>query len=300
MRTRTTYVAVLLALTAGSALTIVSCTPDTTSPSSVVAASDPPIVRAKVDDLRQKYSWIGKYHTDGLEYIYKELSKKDGKAPTRAELCRRAVKALKEFHKTTRGTDVPSSFMEESFRKESCVTDSEITSVRTSMLAYIPSMTAKYELSAAAVGYIDRLAAVANSAGSLPEFVSQTNAIEAQAAASLPANEAAAVAGVASIARSSASYWEQNLTSWMSLPGALPMPYSQNVGDFNGRTLQNQWPGWWDNPAVKGFRRVLGADIISGGRTAYLAWAVGPIGLEAVAASALFASATTGIALLLF
>lgn len=299
MRTRTTYVAVLLAVTAGSALTIVSCTPDTTSPRSVVAA-DPQIVRAKVDDLRQKYSWIGKYHTDGLEYIYAELSKKDGRRPTRADMCRRAVKALKEFHKAARGSEVPAAFMEESFRRESCVSDSETASVRKSMLAYVPAMTAKYELSAAAASYIDRLAAVANNAGSLPDFVSQTNAIEAEAASTLSANEAAAIAGVASIARNSASYWEQNLTSWTSLPGALPLPYTRNVGDFDGNPVLTQWPSWWDHPTVKGFRKVLGADIVSGGRTAYIAWAAGPVGAEAVAASALFASGTTMVALLLF
>ena len=300
MRTRTLYVALLSALVAGGALTVVSCTPDSTSPDSVVAAPDPQIARAKVEDLRQKYSWIGKYHTDGLDYIYAELSRKEARKPTRAEVCRRVVKAVKAFHKAARGADVPSSLMSESFRNEACISDSEVAPIRSSMLAYVPSLSAKHELSAAAASYIDRLAAVANTAGSLPDFASQTNAIEAEAARNLPASEAAAVAGVASVARSSAGYWEQNLTSWMSLPGAMPLPYSRNAADFNGQPLLNQWPSWWDHPTVKGFRKILGADVVSGGRTAYLAWAAGPIGMEAVAASALFGSATTGAALLLF
>jgi hypothetical protein len=300
MRTRTTYVALLLALTAGTALTIVSCTPDATAPASVASTPDPTLTQAKVADLRQKYGWIGDYHTDGLAYIYAQLSKKDGRTPTRADMCRRAVKALKEFHKSTRFAEVPLSLMSESFQNEACFAESEVAPIRRSVFAYLPGLAQRSDLSIAAVTYLDRLGAVPNNANSTYDFMDQVNAIESEAAATLTESEASAVTAVASVARSSATYWEQNLDAWMSLPGALPMPYAQNVGEFDGRPLHSRLPSWWDHQTVRGFRKILGADIVSGARTAYLAWAAGPIGWEAVAASALFGSGTTAVALLLF
>ena len=300
MRTRTAYVALLLALAAGTALTIVSCTPDATAPATVASSPDPAITQAKVADLRQKYGWIGDYHTDGLAYIYTQLSKKDGMTPTRADMCRRAVKALKEFHKSTRLAEVPISLMSDSFQREACLAESEVAPIRRSVFAYLPGLSPRSDLSIAAVTYLDRLGAVPNNATSTYDFMNQVHAIESEAAANLPESEASAVTAVASVARSSATYWEQNLEAWMSLPGAFPVPYARDVGEFDGRPLYSLLPSWWDHPTARGFRKVLGADIVSGARTAYLAWAAGPIGWEAVAASALFGSGSTAVALLLF
>ena len=298
MRTRNTYVAPLLALAAGTALTIVSCTRDATAPNPAVAEPDPQVTQARVEDLRQKYGWVGKYHTDGLAYVYTQLSKSDGKLRTRADMCRLATKALKEFHKSARQGEVPTALMGRSFQNEACISESEVASVRQTVLAFPPGTPRRLDLSRAATNYMDRIGAVADNATSESDFISQVNAIEYQAAVSLPESEAGAVSAVASVARSSVQYWQQNLGSWSTMPGALPLAYSREVGGAPAQPVAGYWPDWWYNPFATGFRKVLGADILAGARTFYLAWELGPVSWEAVAASALFASITTAIALI--
>lgn len=298
MRTRNTYVALLLALAAGTALTIVSCTRDTTAPIQVAAAPDPQITNAKVEDLRQKYGWVGKYHTDGLAYVYTQLSKSDGKLRTRAGMCRLATKALKEFHQSARRGEVPTALMGPSFQNEACISDSEVAPIRQTVLALPPGNQRRLDLSRAATNYMDRIGAVPYNSTSESDFISQVNAIEYQAAASLPESEAGAVSAVASVARSSVQYWKQNLGAWSTMPGALPLAYSREVGGAPGQPVAGYWPDWFSNPVASGFGKVLGADILAGARTFYLAWELGPVSWEAVAASALFASITTAIALL--
>lgn len=298
MRTRNTYVALLLALTAGTALTTVSCTRDATAPGSGGAASGPQVTQAKVEDLRQKYGWVGQYHTDGLAYVYTQLSKSEGKLKTRADMCRLATKALKEFHKSARQGDVPTALMGASFQNEACVSDSEVASVRQTILALPARIPRRLDLSRAATNYMDRIGALADNATSESDFIGQVNAIEYEAAARLPESEAGAVSAVASVARSSVQYWQQNLGAWSTMPGALPLAYSRDVGGVPMQPVAGYWPDWWWNPAATGFRKVVGADILAGARTFYLAWELGPVSWEAVAASALFASITTAIALL--
>ncbi len=298
MRTKSTYVAILLALAAGTALTVVSCTPDATTPRAV-AAANPQITQARVDDLRQRYGWIGKYHTDGLAYIYSELSKSDGKVRTRADVCKVAAKALKEFHQATRAGEVPAALVGVLFEREECPSESGAAQPGKSVVVSSSKMQRRLDLSAAAVKYMDRLVAAPENASSQAEFMDQVNSIEYEAAADLPESEAAAVSAIASVARSSAVYWDENLAAWTAMPGTLPVAYSSGVGGGPEQLAYSSGPGWWDNPAVSAFRKVLGADILSGARTAYTAWALGPILWEAVAASALFGS-VVAIAIMLF
>lgn len=301
MRTRTTYVALLFAVVAGSALTLVSCAPDeTTTPDAVSVAPNPQVTHEKVLELREKYGWIGKYHSDGLAYIYSQLAKKDGTTRNRVDMCRLATKALKDFHKSARIGEVPTGLLGPSFQNETCLDEAEVAPLRRSVLAFLPGAAPRADLSAAAMSYIERLGAVPDNSTSLYEFLTQVDAIEYEAAATLNSDEAGAVSAVAAVARSSVHYWEENLDSWLSLPGALPMPYSVSVGGIPGGPTNVKYPSWWNNPAVKGFRKIIGIDIMAGGRTAYTAWALGPIGWEAVAASALFGSATATVALLFF
>ncbi|HEX2722088.1 MAG TPA: hypothetical protein VHM24_04165 [Gemmatimonadaceae bacterium] len=313
MRTRNTYVALLLAAGVGTALTVVSCAPDSTAPRRATLP-----VRAaeeKVLDAREKAGWIAKYHSDGLAYVYAQLAKTDGKPRTRAESCRLAIKAIGEFHGAARGSALPTALLGPSFNSDACLAASEVAPLRRSVFAGLPATARQNDLSPAATDYIERIGAVADNSTSDYDFLSQVDAIEAEAIAVLPASEAEAVSAVAAVARSSLSYWNENLESWMTLPGALPMPYSVGIGDASAASASavsasavsafavsgsTGTKSWWTNPAVAGFRKILSADILSGARTAYLAWAAGPIAVEAVAASALFGSATTTIALLLF
>ena len=305
MRTRNTYVALLLALGAGTALTVVGCSPDTTVPPISLAAPDPRITLQKVEDLRAKYGWVGKYHTDGLGYVYRQLAKSGNKVNGRDDACRIATMAIKEFHKAAGKGEVPAGMVGTSFDIGECIPASGVAPIRGTILSGPSASAPRHSLSGAAVGYLDRLGAVPDNSNSSFEYANQVTAIEFEAAANLPEDEAGAVTAVASVAISSATYWEQNLDSWAGLPGTLPLPYARNaggtlqsIGVAPGKPVYAGAPRWWSNPAVVGFRRVLSADIMAGGRTAYLAWALGPVALDAVAASALWGSATTGVILL--
>lgn len=301
MRTRNTYVALLLALGAGTALTVVSCTSDTTAPRATAAAPDPRITQQKVVDLRSKYGWTGKYHTDGLAYVYAQLAKSGKKMKGREDACRIATKAIREFHKSARKGEIPTGMIGAAFNNGACIPGSDVAPIRGILLTGSGIGTPRQELSAAAGGYLDRLGAVPDNSTSASEYVSQVTAIEFEAAANLSESEAGAVAAVASVALSSETYWNQNLDSWSELPGALPLAYARDVGSArqsvgNAPADPRYWHyDWWRRPAVVGFRRIVGADVLAGGRTAFLAWVAGPVAVEAVAASALYGSASTAI-----
>lgn len=298
MRTRNTYVALLLALGAGTALTVVSCTADTTAPRRA-AAPDPRITQQKVEDLRAKYGWTGKYHTDGLAYVYAQLAKSGRKVNGREDACRIATKAIKEFHKSARKGEIPAGTMGTAFDNGSCIPASDVAPIRGTLLSGSSIRAPRSDLSGAAVGYLDRLGAVPDNSNSAGEYANQVAAIEFEAAANLPESEAGAVTAIAAVALSSETYWDQNLESWAGLPGALPLPYARNAGDplqsvglAPGKPRYAGAPRWWNKPAVAAFRRVLAADILAGSRTAFLAWVTGPLVLEPIAASALFGSAS--------
>lgn len=301
MRTRNTYVALLLALGAGTALTVVSCTPDTTAPRATAAAPDPRITRQKVVDLRAKYGWTGKYHTDGLAYVYAQLAKSGKKLKGREDACRIATMAIREFHKSSRKVEIPMGMIGAAFDDGECIPSADVAPIRGILVTGPGIETPRYDLSGATIGYLDRLGAVPANSNSSFEYADQVTAIEFEAAATLPEGEAGAVTAVASVALSSDNYWDQNLQSWGELAGALPLSYARNAGS----ALQNVGlaPGkqryvshrWWGSPAVATFRRVLAADILAGSRTAFLAWVIGPVAVDAVAASALYGSATAAI-----
>ena len=73
MRTKSACFTAFLAVSL-SALALAACSGDATAP-----AADPERVALdrKVQDLKDRYGWMGEYHTDGLEYVYGELSRSD-------------------------------------------------------------------------------------------------------------------------------------------------------------------------------------------------------------------------------
>jgi hypothetical protein len=171
----------------------------------------------------------------------------------------------------------------------------------------LPGQTSRprHVLSAAAQSYINQIADLANNLTTRSAYVNAILNIETQAV-SLPTDEAGAVIGVASVALSSLDYWEANLDAWVSIT-TMATAYSLSPSDKTSATVSSAGPAsltprsvgkWWQNPYVKGFGKVLGADALSAARTVYLAWELGPIGWDAAAASALWASGTTTISLL--
>src|SRR6476620_8816997 len=104
MRTTPKYF-LILAVMAGAAVVSASCASD--GPSTAPVSENNRIVQTNLQDVHAKYDWIGKYHTDGLAYVYEQLAKGSGKARGRAEICKIAVKAIKDFHRSQGRGDVP-------------------------------------------------------------------------------------------------------------------------------------------------------------------------------------------------
>lgn len=301
MRTTMKYFAVLACM-AGATIVAESCAPD--GPPTEPAQTNARLTQQKLQDLQARYAWIGKYHTDGLAYVYSQLAKGNGKPRTRAEVCRIAAKATKEFHKANRHADVPAAFVDPSLINEVCPSDPG-SGDKTILVGPGGGFSPKSELSLTAQNYMNQITYLAGNSTSRYALVTGIQNIESQAAM-LRADEAGAVVAVGSVALSSLDYWEANLSSWVSLPGALATAYSLSPSDVASSTVASVGApalaprngSWWQNPYVRGFGKVLAADGLAAARTLYIAWELGPVGADAAAASALWASGTTALALM--
>lgn len=296
MRTRTTYIALLATVLAGTALTVVSCTPDATAPSANSVAVPAQTTEQKVQELRDKYAWIGQYHTDGLNYIYAQLAKTSSKNRKKDDVCRIVAKALKEFHKKTLGRDVPSNLVDPSLANEVCGDEAAPGSVNKNVVSgFIDIRSPRMDMSYAATSYLNQLSSLPYFATSRSQFMNTTYSIESQAAATLPESEAGAVTAVAAIGRSSADYWEPNVSAWAALSGPTMVPYTIITNGTSG----GLGPVYAWGPGAKALGKVLGADLLSGARTAAVSWFLGPVAWDAAAANALWGSGVAG-AMLLF
>lgn len=305
MRTTPKYF-LILAVMAGAAVISASCASD--GPSTAPVRQEPRIVQSKLQDVHDKYDWIGKYHTDGLAYVYSQLAKGNGKPRTQAEMCKIVAKATKEFHKAQRHGDVPAGLVDPALINDVCPAADGGTTKKTVLVSEV---TRKTELSAGAVSLIDQITYLANTAESPAALQNGVLNIESQAVYLSP-DDAGAVIAVGSVTLSSLDYWGTNLSNWVELPATKVSAYSlsplamtsatvtSTTGPIVGpRYITGPPPNWWKNPFVRGFRIVLLADAMAAARAIYASWYLGPIGWDAAASSALFASATTAIWLLM-
>lgn len=308
MRTKFTNVSILLAVAAGAAMTMAGCSPDTTAPEIDAAAAARKTER-RVEDLRAKYGWLGTYHSDGLAYVYARLAN-SGKIHGQSDACRIASQALKEFHRTARSGEIPYGLVDPSIENEVCPESTEQPApARAILSASLPEGVRREELSAPAIAYMDQISVAIDNATERAVLLGQISSIEFAAAAELPEDEAGAVTAVASIAVSSVDYWEENLDSWSSVGGGaeLPLLYTRAGTDGMpgaGKVVATA-PGaaaydskWWQNPFLKGYLKVVGADAAAGARVLYTSWCVGPLGWDAAAAAALWGSVTMAATLL--
>ncbi len=303
MRTRYTYVALLTAIAASAMAGIVSCTAESTAPGSTMRA-DSLVVRQKIDDLRSRYAWVATYHTEGLHYIYLALARA-GQIRGKADACRIAARAVKEFHRRTRYSEVPAALVDPAITSEVCGSQEGSTAVRATVLGSSLERGARAnELSAPALDHINQVIAAVDVATSRAGLAQSLYSIEYSAAASLPESEAAAVSTVSAIALTSADYWDANLTQWFETTTQQATAYSRvaNEGSpfvTSGTTMSSLGPrSWWGNPYVRNYLKIVGADAAGGGRVIATSWMLGPISWDAAAAAALWMSAGAFIALL--
>jgi len=300
MRTTLKYFAILASM-AGAALISASCASD--GPPTAPVKVDAALTQQKMQELHDKYDWIGQYHTDGLAYIYTQLTKGNGKPKSHADLCRIAAKATKEFHKTARHGELPTSFVDPALVAEVCPSDASVNA--TILVAPKGNSPVRADMSVAALNLIDQITNIAYTATTRSAYVNGVQNAEAQAVY-LPAAEAAAVIGVGSVALSSLAYWEANLGAWLSINGGPGTAYSVSAREMASATVNSiaasstgvRYGGFWSSPGARGWSRVFGADALSAARTIVTTWFVGPVGWEAAAAGAVFVSAAAAISLL--
>ncbi|MGH9423067.1 MAG: hypothetical protein ACRD3J_24030, partial [Thermoanaerobaculia bacterium] len=247
MRKTLTYFAIVASVAA--TLTVVGCAPD--SPSSATSITDPKVAHQKLQDLQNTYGWIGKYHTDGLAYMYTQLTKGSNKK-SHADLCKIAAKAVKDFNRAQRHRDVPAGLVDPALTNEVCPASSNGVSA-TVMVTPGSAATPGHSLSAAAQNYINQITALSNNLTTRSAYVSAIQNIESQATA-LPADQAGGVIGVASVALSSLDYWEANLDAWVSIPGIATANSLSRSDVISATVVLGAGPSptsrnskWWQN-----------------------------------------------------
>ena len=277
----------------------VACSPEATGPSEV----DPTRVALdkKVDELQARYGWIGKYHTDGLDYVFGELSRKGGKRDKKT-LCSQAAIAMQAFHRSARGREIPVDLVDPAILAGEC-SDKPSKSSTSSALVEPGSRAASMDASSLVAAYLDQIGTVIGSASSRSGMLSGLLDVQYAAVANLPQEEAGIIVATVSVAISSMEYWETNLEAWYGLSG-IATPYSRSSSNSSSMiSIASQanglgWPVRWSNPFVQNFIKVVGADALGAGRVLYTTWRMGPIGWDAAAAAGLYSSITTALALI--
>ena len=291
MRIRSSGSTALLA--ASLALAAIACTPDSTAPADIEPSAT---FDQKVKDLEERYGWIGKYHTDGLEYVFAELAASKGRRD-RAALCKVIDRAVKEFHRTARKGEIPFHLMDAGLFAGPCGEVKANNGLARNVVAGTPPVAAN-TVSSLTMSYVDQIETAIFSAATKPALVSALHHIQNAAIVNLPLDEAAVIIGTVSIAMSSMEYWETNLEAWIGLGAGPGIAYSIEqttpppvlASSFN-------WPRWWNHPFVAAYRKVVAADGIAAARVLYTTWRLGPIGWDAAAAAGVFGSITTAISL---
>jgi hypothetical protein len=287
MRTRSACINIFLALSF-SAVALTACSGD---PTASVVEPERVALDRKVQELKDRYGWMGTYHTDGLEYVYADLSSTRGKR-TRAEFCRVAARAVKEFHRQAGKGEIPFEMVDPAIADETCGREMGGGRVGKTVLVGNPRL-AMDELAPLTISYVDQIEQAINSAISRAGLLSSLLDIQYAAVANLPEDQAGVVVAVVSIAISSMDYWEVNLDKWIDL-NTIATPYARDAGMTPVAIAPAAYtpPKWWSNPFVQGFRKVLAADALGGARVLYTTWRLGPIGWDAAAAAAVFSSVT--------
>jgi len=309
MRMSSIRTPILSVVVAGAFAAIASCTTESTAPRTDSAA-DSLVTLQKVEVLRSKYEWIGEYHTNGLKQIYRALARNGDQIHGRSDACRIAARALKEFHRTARKGEVPFGLVDPAIAGEVCGDAGDTRPIRSSVLQ--SSLLRGFrtsELSAPAINYVNQVVAAVQNATSRTMLVGSLSSIRYASAATLSFAEAGAVSGVASVAITSADYWESNLSAWVQLPSTRPIQYY--MGSVGGvpvpANTMSAAPAarysagpfsWWYNPYVRNYVKVVAADAGAAARVIYTTWHLGPIGWDAAAAAALWVSTGAVLALI--
>lgn len=181
------------------------------SPAAPSAAAVRPDVALKLARLHARYDSTGVIHNALLAHVLPDLQRIPESGRTRAVVCETARRSAADFYRTRLGRGVPAST--ESEFMNSCL--GKGTSPAILGILMMPGSQPRLEISEAAASYMDQAASAVDASSSPADLQSRISVIEANAAANLSEDEAAAVVTVGSVATSSAEYWSSNLSAWV-------------------------------------------------------------------------------------
>lgn len=196
------------ALVLGLTATVVGCSKDSTAPQG--SAAHP--AQQKTSESQDSYKRAGKYHTEGLAYVYSKLAQTN-KRSTKAEKCRVAIAALKEFDRAYRNGK-SSGFVSDDVCGLVDATGDLPAFGEQSVPSYVNS-----GFSPQAASMLDEIRNVGSHSSSA-SVASTVTRVQNSAAAKLNPAEAGAVTALGSVAISSAEYWEANADKWRGLSSA--------------------------------------------------------------------------------
>lgn len=225
MRMKWKYPAYFGGLVLVLAATAVACSENSTSPRFAAQVGDAPQSRLTMQELQDRYGWMGRYHTQALTYIYSKLS--EGKLRlSKSDKCRIATNALKEFDRTF-SKDAVSKGLRDDFLPADLCADAGQVSASMQSDAFPTGISPRAAMSTLATSLLQQIENLFDTDASLSSIKSSIYSIESTAAAKLVASEAGAVVGAGSIAISSADYWNANLSLWQSSGITIPAQYNR-------------------------------------------------------------------------
>jgi hypothetical protein len=288
MRTRIKWLALTLAVIAGTTLTTVSCSSDSTAPSDPSAGTS--AARTESPSLLEKLAWMGEYHNKALSYAFAAI-KQSGSASTFGK-CKAGLAALKEFQLAFRRSGGSAVFEDLTLTDGMCEAAEASQGISRSVDLSGGDLRPRNDISESAVSYMDRITTAVDTMTSVPGLTTAVRKIANSAGTTLVALEADAVAGTGSIAVSSADYWTTTGATSTDGSGAaysvsLPRTLS---GDLS--IAPPSAPRYAVSPRA---RAIIKADISAAISVLLYDWWMGDVALGKAAIKAAAASMIAGL-----
>lgn len=279
MRTRTIWVAVMLAGIAAASVTAISCSPDSTSPLPNNRRATP-AVGQQSRSLQEQYAWMGSYHNDALTYALTKI--KASKHTSKYDRCKVGLAALKDFQKAYRKEGRSAIFDDLTLTDGMCEAATAANFGVSASLGIIDDLRPRHDISPTANDYMNQLLYQVDAAPTLPALSFAVARITNEAAETVAPLEAGAVAGTGSIEVSSATYWEANESSWSS---GTDLAYSRQLEHLPISPV---------NQSAR-TRRIVRADVMAAIGVLVYDWWMGEAAIGKAAIKAAAASLIAGI-----
>lgn len=191
--------------------------------------------------MREKYGAIGRYHNEGLAFVYDRLKMANARSLSRQARCTLAEKAARDFHVSVKRLKLPPGVPADGLIPVICAARTGPAASRNVMIGRNPDQRRRTDLSPAAIAYIDQIELLMNDAQSIDELKAGASQIESGAVATLNDTEAGEIVGIVSVLTSSADYWTASYDAWESdigtgLPALYAIGRSSGAGNFSIQT----------------------------------------------------------------